>query len=165
MLAWPRSLSFLRPLLNFCECPWFRGMTLLIFVRVTRMIRTQFEHDDVLEAQLLAAHPHDAEQGNEPPIHEHSNEPDPTSVPPSRPGDMFSFRLPAWVNLSYATVRPHRPVQYRPNPFGPREQSFSRLGSMNFESPVKSSSAEAQRLINGRSPANNGRLPLSLIHI
>ncbi|KAJ7366938.1 hypothetical protein DFH08DRAFT_835992 [Mycena albidolilacea] len=133
--------------------------TAAVKLLVTRMIRTQFEHDDVLEAQLLAARPHDAEQGNEPPINEHSNEPDPTSVPPSRPGDMFSFRLPAWVNLSYATVRPHRPVQYRPNPFGPREQSFSRLGSMNFESPVKSSYAEAQRLINGRSPASNGRLP------
>ncbi|KAJ6508720.1 hypothetical protein C8R45DRAFT_815696 [Mycena sanguinolenta] len=137
--------------------------TIIVKLLVTRMIRTQFEHDDILEAQVLVPHPHghDPEHGNEPPNHEqHSNEQDPTNARSPQSADtMFSFRLPAWVNLSYATVRPHRPVQYRPNPFGPREhQNFSRLGSMNFESPVTSSS-EAQRLINGHPPPSNGRLP------
>ncbi|KAJ7259497.1 hypothetical protein B0H12DRAFT_1014472 [Mycena haematopus] len=138
--------------------------TTAVKLLITRMIRTQFEHDDILEAQVLVPRPrgHEAEHGNEPPNHEQeSNEQNPTnSRSPWSADAMFTFRLPAWVNLSYATVRPHRPVQYRPNPFGPREhQSFSRLGSMNFESPVKSSSAEAQRLINGHSPPSNDRSP------
>ncbi|KAF8139509.1 hypothetical protein K438DRAFT_1911418 [Mycena galopus ATCC 62051] len=138
--------------------------TTAVKLLITRMIRTQFEHDDILEAQVLVPRPAaaDAGSGNEPPHNDQdNNEQDPTNIRSPRSADhMFTFRLPAWVNLSYATVRPHRPVQYRPNPFGPREhQSFSRLGSMNFESPNKSSSAEAQKLINGHPPPRNGRLP------
>ncbi|KAK7048413.1 CBM1 domain-containing protein [Favolaschia claudopus] len=132
--------------------------TATVKLLITRMIRTQFEHDDIVEAQLIVSRAHDAENGHEHPNHDRdSNEHDSAEErsPPPPADTLFSFRLPAWVNLSYATVRPHRPVKYRPNPFGPRDQSFSRLGSMNFESPNKRSS-EAQRLINGH---GQSRLP------
>ncbi|KAJ6585051.1 hypothetical protein B0H19DRAFT_1206666 [Mycena capillaripes] len=131
--------------------------TAAVKLLVTRMIRTQFEHDDVLEAQILVPQANDAEQGAAP--DQDNNEQDGDHARSPRTDTMFSFRLPAWVNLSYATVRPHRPVRYRPNPFGPREQSFTRLGSMNFDAANKVNSAEAQRLMNSHSPPSNGQLP------
>ncbi|KAJ7505259.1 hypothetical protein B0H11DRAFT_2154128 [Mycena galericulata] len=142
--------------------------TTAVKLLITRMIRAQFEHDDVVEAQLLVPHTNDAEQGNEPSsTNEHNNHDgnndngnNENGVAASRSDPMFSFRLPAWVNLSYATVRPHRPAQHRPNPFGPREQSFSRLGSMSFASGDKAKpwTDEGQRLINGQTPPSNGRV-------
>ncbi|KAJ7175917.1 hypothetical protein C8R46DRAFT_1161021 [Mycena filopes] len=106
---------------------------------VTRMIRAQFEHDDITGGSA-ATHDQDmnAQEGNANNIR----------------APRVSWRLPAWVNLSYATIRPHRQEQHRPNPFGPREQSFSRLGSMNFDSIHKQNAAEAQRLIDGHLPSN-----------
>ncbi|KAJ7078629.1 hypothetical protein C8R43DRAFT_351529 [Mycena crocata] len=135
--------------------------TTIVKLLITRMIRTQFEQDDILEAQLLVPNASDPEPGSEPPPSDDhdNNDRNVNNLGSPRSNPMFSWRLPAWVNLSYATVRPHRPIQHRPNPFGPREQSFSRLGSMNFESPSKLNSREAQRLINGQSSISNGRLP------
>ncbi|KAJ6559133.1 hypothetical protein DFH09DRAFT_1247926 [Mycena vulgaris] len=140
--------------------------TTVVKLLVTRMIRAQFEQDDILEAQLLVPNPRDAERGNEPPMIDHdqdNNNHNDHDLGSPRSGPMFSWRLPAWVNLSYATVRPHRPIQHRPNPFGPREQSFSRLGSMTFEhdtkAKVNASLDEARRLINRQSLPSNGRLP------
>ncbi|KAJ7672754.1 hypothetical protein B0H17DRAFT_1170837 [Mycena rosella] len=143
--------------------------TTIIKLLVTRMIRAQFEQDDILEAQLLVPAASDAEQGNRSTTNDHDqdnnrndhNDENAHGSGSPRPGPMFSWRLPAWVNLSYATVRPHRPAQHRPNPFGPREQSFSRLGSMSFhpDTKVNSSTDEARRLIDRRSLPANGRLP------
>ncbi|KAJ7644186.1 hypothetical protein FB45DRAFT_897169 [Roridomyces roridus] len=118
--------------------------TTFVKIVITRVLRAQFEHDDILEAQLMVPRTTDPELGQEPSSGEESND--------NMPSPMFSWRVPAWVNLSYATVRPHRQAQHRPNPFGPREQTFSRLGSRDFESNVKqdSSSPEAQRLIDGQ---------------
>ncbi|KAJ7784498.1 hypothetical protein B0H16DRAFT_1681889 [Mycena metata] len=120
---------------------------------VTRMIRAQFEHDDILEAQLLVPAHHDAEHGTEAPDQAQDNSGQEGNVRAPR----VSWRLPPWVNLSYATIRPHRQEQRRPNPFA-RDQSFSRLGSMNFDSIHKQNAAEAQRLIDGHIPSN-GRAP------
>ncbi|KAJ7675759.1 hypothetical protein DFH06DRAFT_977107 [Mycena polygramma] len=149
----------LKKTVNFALAAVLIIFTTAVKLLVTRMIRTQFEHDDILEAQILVPHTNDAEQGNEPPTNDQDTvEPDAHNSPHAAKDAMFSFRLPAWVNLSYATVRPHRPVHYRPNPFGPRE-SFARLGSMNFEAPNKASSTEAQRLIHRPPMPNKGRLP------
>ncbi|KAJ7459911.1 hypothetical protein FB451DRAFT_1341703 [Mycena latifolia] len=138
--------------------------TTVVKLLITRIIRAQFEHDDILEAQLLVPTANNAELGNEPmttngPEHDNNDHNHDAGAP--RAGPMFSWRLPAWVNLSYATIRPHRPIQHRPNPFGPREQSFSRLGSMSFQpdTKVNPSTDEARRLINRQSLPNNGRLP------
>ncbi|KAJ7761531.1 hypothetical protein DFH07DRAFT_815308 [Mycena maculata] len=133
--------------------------TTVVKLLITRMIRAQFEHDDILEAQVLVPHASDAEQGSEPPTNDNgNNDNERDNATPQRSDPMFSWRIPAWVNLSYATVRPHRPMQHRPNPFGPREQSFSRLGSMNFKFADKVKlSDEAQRLINSQTLPHNGR--------
>ncbi|KAJ6537475.1 hypothetical protein B0H10DRAFT_2141983 [Mycena sp. CBHHK59/15] len=140
--------------------------TTVVKFLITRMIRAQFEHDDIMEAQLIIPHAREAEYGNEAPAQDqddsyhHGND----LVEDRSPqfGTMLSFRLPHWVNLSYATVRPHRAIQHRPNPFAPREQSFSRLGSMSFEAGHKLNNSladEAQRLVNGSSQLTYGRTP------
>ncbi|KAJ7095817.1 hypothetical protein B0H15DRAFT_827221 [Mycena belliarum] len=134
--------------------------TTIVKLLFTRVIRAQFEQDDIAEAQLLVPNTSDPEQGSEPTNSDNNDPTQPDSGSP-RPRPMFSWRLPAWVNVSYATVRPHRPAQHRPNPFGPREQSFSRLGSMTFDADTKidASTNEARRLIHRRSLPNNGDSP------
>src|ERR1700761_1812252 len=105
---------------------------------MTRIIRAQFEHDDVLEAQVLVPSARNEGQENQPHTNDSDDNDEGDADNPGAGAAKFSLRLPAWVNASYATIRPHRTVQHRPNPFGPREQSFARLGSMNFEAANKS---------------------------
>jgi len=95
---------------------------------MTRMCRAQYEHDDVVEAEIIChgrrrdpTDPQDPEaqelingvQDNVP----HRN----TSQPPRM--SVLTWRLPAWVNFSYSTMnqRGHRPQHRRPNPFGPHK--------------------------------------------
>ncbi|KAJ7288266.1 hypothetical protein C8J57DRAFT_1115702 [Mycena rebaudengoi] len=133
--------------------------TAIVKLLLTRMIRAQFELDDILEAQLLVPHDRHPEHGDGAPTDEH-NENGNDLIQSPRSDPMFSWRLPPWVNLSYATVRSPRPQQHRPNPFGPREQAFSRLGSMSHKTNddrIKSSPDEVRRLMNGRSLPSDER--------
>ncbi|KAJ7212056.1 hypothetical protein GGX14DRAFT_621525 [Mycena pura] len=132
--------------------------TSIVKLLMTRIIRAQFEHDDVLEAQVLVPSARNEGQENEPHTNDSDDNDERDADNPGAGAAKFSLRLPAWVNASYATIRPHRTVQHRPNPFGPREQSFARLGSMNFEAANKSADwAENQRLINGQALPSDSR--------
>jgi hypothetical protein len=101
------------------------------------MCRAQFEHDDITEAQIICGrylNGGESDSGAEGEYPGNSGEQDGNGlieVSRSRPS-ILTWRLPAWANFSYSTVRhrPHHPLRRQPNPFGPHGQSFSRLGSM-----------------------------------
>ncbi|CAK5284161.1 unnamed protein product [Mycena citricolor] len=87
---------------------------------MTRIIRAQFEHDDIYEAQMLV--PNAREPENEPlsPDNDNNDNLITEERVKSGGGGVFSMRIPGWVNASYATIRQHRPMQpHAPNPFGP----------------------------------------------
>ncbi|KAJ7069743.1 hypothetical protein C8F01DRAFT_526127 [Mycena amicta] len=139
----------------------FTSVTKLL---MTRIIRAQFEQDDIYEARVLVPNARNPEPDNEQQAHEpddNEREIGHSRTMHANANGLFSWRLPGWVNVSYATIRPHRPVQRRPNPFGPRDQSFSRLGSMNFDAAVANDSSrhENQRLIHAHRILSNGRHP------
>ncbi|KAF7298976.1 CBM1 domain-containing protein [Mycena indigotica] len=141
----------------------FTAVTKLI---MTRIIRAKFEHDDIYEAQVLVPNSMQPEQDNEQQAHDSDDNEDRAAADQqlanANANAFFSWRMPGWAKLtSYATVRPHRKDQHRPNPFGPRNQSFSRLGSMHFDaSTVEAANRhENERLIHARHVSNTGPHP------
>ncbi|KAF7288521.1 CBM1 domain-containing protein [Mycena chlorophos] len=126
---------------------------------MTRIIRAQFEHDDVYEAQVLVPNASRPEQDGEQSSDDDNGRPvgnnNNNTTMHAGASALFSWRLPAWVNVSYATIRPHRPVQHRPNPFHPRDSSFSRLGSMNFDAVMVEN--ENERLMHARNASHAAR--------
>ncbi|KAG6907871.1 hypothetical protein DXG01_007035, partial [Tephrocybe rancida] len=131
--------------------------TAVVKLLMTRMCRGQFEQDDIDEASIVCS---SSIQGSGSKDTEASfqkdqtdlNDPVATKLPPQRP--ILTWRLPEWVNFSYATAQ-HRPKHARrrqPNPFRPQSQDFTRLNSMSqdvervtrhaSEAPRKSSFSE-----------------------
>lgn len=107
---------------------------------MTRMCRAQFDHDDITEAQIICGRGR-AEYGpdREPSATDAEGDTNAlTETPPARSHpSIFTWRLPAWVNFSYTTVRarPQHVVRRPPNPFGPHGEraSFSRLRSLSVD--------------------------------
>jgi hypothetical protein len=95
------------------------------------MIRAQFEHDNIAEAEIVCGIEHSgtSESGV-------AEEPAPDRSTPDRPQSKLfgSWRRPTWFSLSYSTIRQRYPVRRKPNPFGPEtqaQQPFSRLNSLS----------------------------------
>ncbi|KAF8895476.1 hypothetical protein BD779DRAFT_1609024 [Infundibulicybe gibba] len=112
-------------------------LTSVFKIMITRICRAQFEKDDIKEAEILCGiggeRPSDDgcdESGNV--AHDQDGRNLLTGAQ-SRPS-VFTWRLPAWVNLSYKTIRhhPHHQRRRRPNPFGPPSQSLTQT-SMSRE--------------------------------
>ncbi|KAH7885331.1 hypothetical protein F5I97DRAFT_1956518 [Phlebopus sp. FC_14] len=113
-------------------------LTAGVKVVMTRMCRTRFEQDDILEADVVCGtgilsadqFPESDTSGNQelPPF---SNEE--RDGEQSRSSSRFlTWRMPEWINFSYsAHPRRGRPQRRQPNPFRPRQESFSRLGSVD----------------------------------
>jgi len=100
--------------------------------RLTRMVRAQYELDDIAEAEIIC-HGHrgertDAEDQERQELIENvpsTDAEDQIGHTKFRPSQVLTWRLPAWVNFSYSTVnqRAQRPLHRRPNPFGPHRNS------------------------------------------
>ncbi|KIM43405.1 hypothetical protein M413DRAFT_69962 [Hebeloma cylindrosporum] len=102
--------------------------TAVVKLLMTRMCRAQYEHDDVIEADIICnGRRRDPTEAQDPEAQEliegaQGNVPR-NNVAPSPRASVFTWRLPAWVNFSYSTMnqRGHRPQHRRPNPFGPHK--------------------------------------------
>lgn len=98
---------------------------------MTRLVRAQFESDDIREARVTCSGsaPVDTErqaEGTRETEEVFSLNP----APPAR--SILSFRIPEWVSSSYATIRHHsHDIAHRsPIPFTEAQPSLSRLMSM-----------------------------------
>ncbi|KAF5369353.1 hypothetical protein D9758_002763 [Tetrapyrgos nigripes] len=94
-----------------------------VFVKIffTRLCRSHFEHDDILEAQLICGHrlPNEAEPDAPEAAHQEVVDPViPDSHPENELKAKYSVRLPHWIATSYDTIR-HRydPNHRQPIPF------------------------------------------------
>jgi len=97
---------------------------------MTRMVRAQYERDDVLEADIVCNGRRTASSSNvdgeteQEWIDAPQHKPDETVVNSlhSR-AQALTWKMPAWVDFSYATInrRGGRTQHRRPNPFGPHK--------------------------------------------
>lgn len=98
------------------------------------MCRAQFEHDDIDEANLVCNL-----QGvafNDIQTDQHNLNDSTPIMPSSQLGlpSILSWRLPKWINFSYATVRPHYPRYRHPNPFRSQNAEFYRVNPIHHDS-------------------------------
>ncbi|KAG6890832.1 hypothetical protein C0995_003265 [Termitomyces sp. Mi166 len=136
--------------------------TAVVKLLMTRMCRARFEQDDTDEANLVCnfqgvetTDDHDNLQRYQPDLN------DSTSImPPSQPWKLsiLTWRIPRWVNFSYATVRPHHARYRQPNPFRPQNPEFSRLKSMSQddEQVINHTSYAPQKPLISSSPEERG---------
>ncbi|KAF5360772.1 hypothetical protein D9756_004691 [Leucocoprinus leucothites] len=120
--------------------------TVIVKVILTRMCRTHFETQDILEADILC----NKQTTHEPNDSEQNSLDEETRTATDQEGNglirnsrrrsrlVSSFRtwkLPDWVNFTYSSVRhrTHQPQRRPPIPFGTNEQSFSRLHSVSMD--------------------------------
>jgi hypothetical protein len=97
------------------------------------MCRAQFEKDDITEAEIVCGR-HDTVD-----MRSHETPNDNGDLNGSsliqvkrRHSSLSTWKLPAWVNFSYSTLRRKHPHSQRnPDYFGPRSQNFSRLNSIS----------------------------------
>ncbi|KAG7440881.1 uncharacterized protein BT62DRAFT_567336 [Guyanagaster necrorhizus] len=106
--------------------------TAVVKLIITRMCRAQFERDDIQEAHIVcgqsnAAGIPDIERGEIGNTEQDMN--GLLSTDSQRRKSIW--QLPAWVTLSYATIRhhPNNPLARGPNPFRAVRPSFSHRGS------------------------------------
>ncbi|KAG6868986.1 hypothetical protein C0993_006508 [Termitomyces sp. T159_Od127] len=93
---------------------------------MTRMCRAQFEHDDVDEANLVCNLQGVAFQGIQTDA-QNLNDPIPCMpCPKVRNPSVLSWRLPDWIDFSYATVRSQYPRHRQPSPIHPQNLKFCR---------------------------------------
>ena len=125
---------------------------------MTRICRSQFESDDIREAQVIcgadtfnepAAEPSgdlEREMAGNMDVH-HGETQHEALVQDSPPlvQSKVSLRIPAWVSSSYATIRQHpRNIDRRlPIPFTEEKPSLSRLKSMHSTAVGSPEEAEA----------------------
>ncbi|KAG2338484.1 hypothetical protein BDR05DRAFT_969182 [Suillus weaverae] len=164
-------MAVLRITVNVALSGFLFVFTAIVKVIMTRMCRAKFEQDDTKEAQVVCR------TGTG----EYEDSPESQIIPSNYPSSaknvavsvedhtsiFRTWRLPAWVNFSYSTVprrlRPHE--QRKPNPFGPRARSFSRIDSVdeNRKTPSTSTQGEPSAAILGRTvespPAERQRQP------
>ncbi|KAK0464387.1 uncharacterized protein EV420DRAFT_1263449 [Desarmillaria tabescens] len=102
--------------------------TAIVKLIMTRMCRAQFERDDMQEAHIICGRP-DAD-GIERGETENTEQDMSGLLNTDSQRRKSTWRLPAWVTLSYATIRhhPNNPLARGPNPFRIEPHSFSRLG-------------------------------------
>ncbi|KIJ64508.1 hypothetical protein HYDPIDRAFT_90493 [Hydnomerulius pinastri MD-312] len=114
-------------------------LTAGVKVVMTRMCRSRFEQDDLLEAEVVCRTGNtgqgDVSGGDG--SAEAESYPDPDEGQEgagSRLSSRFlTWRIPEWVNFSYNTNprRVRHPQRRQPNPFRTRQESFSRLNSVD----------------------------------
>jgi len=100
--------------------------------RLTRMVRAQYELDDLAEAEITC-HGHRSERSDaEDPEQQEPVENTPSTDPKYqtrhtkfRFSQVFTWRLPAWVKSSHSTAnqRARHPLHRRPNSFSPHHNS------------------------------------------
>ncbi|KIK52099.1 hypothetical protein GYMLUDRAFT_88867 [Collybiopsis luxurians FD-317 M1] len=131
--------------------------TAFVKIFMTRICRSQFENDDIREAQVICGTDTSNESAAEPSgdlerdtagnldVH-HGETQDEALVQDSPPvQSKVSLRIPAWVSSSYATIRQHpRNIDRRlPIPFTEEKPSLSRLKSMHSTAVGSPEEAEA----------------------
>ncbi|KAH0586243.1 hypothetical protein H2248_007495 [Termitomyces sp. 'cryptogamus'] len=103
--------------------------TAVVKLVMTRMCRAQFEKDDINEANLVCNVEGDKTRDTQDHSQEDQHDLDGSTsmTPTSQPQrlSILTWRLPRWINLSYATVRSHRPQYRHLNPFRPQNAEFS----------------------------------------
>lgn len=109
------------------------------------MCRIQFEHQDILEANILCN-----KQSSVNTSEDRTSEEEPRAGSPDQEGNGLlrhtrrrsqlasafkTWRLPNWVNFTYNSVhhRVQQPQRRPPIPFGTHERSFSRLNSISMD--------------------------------
>lgn len=134
---------------------------------MTRMCRAQYERDDILEADILCSgHHREGSRLQDPEVqdligdasedsshHDASNRPHPG-------GHFLTWKLPAWVDFSYASVHQRTKATQRrlPNPFGPHADK-----EPPATSPAPLAITETRRI--GRSPLSSSPEPESPIEV
>lgn len=114
-------------------------ITLAVKLVMTRMCRSRFEQDDIMEAKAVCGagnanesdHPETPGATNQ--LIESSGSKEDEHITRSHTSIFRTWRLPQWINFSYAAgPRFNRPLRSRPPiPFRNRERSFSRLSPVN----------------------------------
>ncbi|KAI6044833.1 hypothetical protein EDC04DRAFT_3105614 [Pisolithus marmoratus] len=102
--------------------------TVAVKLIMTRMCRSRFEQDDIVEAKAVC--------GSDQPIEPSGNKEDEDNTR-SLASRFRTLRLPQWINFSYAVgPRFKRPLGSRPSiPFRNGQRSFSRLDSVKESNP------------------------------
>ncbi|PBK74975.1 hypothetical protein ARMSODRAFT_500296 [Armillaria solidipes] len=101
--------------------------TSVVKLLMTRMCRAQFERDDMREAHIVCGQKDAADiEGGET---ENTEQDMNGLLDTDSQRRKSTWRLPAWVTFSYATIRhhPNNPLTRGPNPFRTEPRSFSRL--------------------------------------
>ncbi|KAF8645225.1 hypothetical protein AX16_008052 [Volvariella volvacea WC 439] len=141
-------------------------ITTFVKIFITRLCRARFEHDDVLEADIICGYrPPNVTASSDPDNctsqvegNRHDNIKALRSIRPN--ASKFTWRLPEWVNFSYATVQ-HRtrvPRRRQPNPFGPHTQSFSRLRSVSRDgAPLPQNAGDGEVVAQPKMPSRSDK--------
>ncbi|KAG7088362.1 hypothetical protein E1B28_012366 [Marasmius oreades] len=114
------------------------AFTAIMKIFITRVCRAQFEADDIAEAEIVcgSGSPPAEEEGFEDlgESQYNENEAGGRQLVPAVDDSKVTWRLPAWVSFSYATVRhrPSHPLQRYPIPFrsNPDRSRLSRIRSL-----------------------------------
>lgn len=119
--------------IGFVICSSLLRVTELL-ASMTRILRTQFEHDDIMEAEMILgidkapASPTAAELDREDTAME-----DAQGLIPHNHNGRWSLRVPEWVSFAYGTIRQRHRAIAPPNPFRHNMTTFSRIGSRSTE--------------------------------
>ncbi|RDB18089.1 Calcium permeable stress-gated cation channel 1 [Hypsizygus marmoreus] len=112
--------------------------TALTKILITRMCRAQFELDDAAESEVVCGRLPENDTDVDTNVRNSQkdvlDQSETNLIKPRRQlSSVLTWKLPAWVNFSYSTMRnrPHHPQRRQPNPFGPHGQNFARLNSMS----------------------------------
>lgn len=105
-------------------------ITVAVKIIMTRMCRSRFERDNIMEATAVCGI--GGANGSDQPIEPSGGKEDEDNTT-SRTSRFRTWRLPQWINFSYAIgPRFKHPLESRPPiPFRNRQRSFSRLDSIN----------------------------------
>ncbi|KAF9221015.1 hypothetical protein BS17DRAFT_758900 [Gyrodon lividus] len=133
-------MAVLKKTVNLALAAVLLILTAGVKVVLTRMCRSRFEQDDILEAEVVcrtgSTSPSDPSGGGA--VADLDGSPSLTEErrhdADSRPSSRFlTWRIPEWVNFSY-NANPRRirhPQRRQPNPFRTRQESFSRPDESN----------------------------------
>ncbi|KIY72425.1 DUF221-domain-containing protein [Cylindrobasidium torrendii FP15055 ss-10] len=109
-------------------------LTTLFKIGITRILRTQFEHDDIMEAEMLFG---SDKAPASPTAGEHDQDDtameDAQGLIPHNHNGGWSLRVPEWVSFAYGTIRQRHRANAPPNPFRQNMTTFSRIGSRSTE--------------------------------
>ncbi|KAE9400487.1 hypothetical protein BT96DRAFT_919485 [Gymnopus androsaceus JB14] len=129
----------LKKFVNVGLAAFLIAFTVAAKIFITRLVRAQFEIDDIREAKVIcggtrSSEPErsaDSERRTEVASHAQAQE-ELLSLNPAPSRSRISIRLPQWVSSSYATIRhhPHDIAHRSPIPFTEERPTLSRLMSL-----------------------------------